>query len=97
MYNIPKTAFEEAQEENEVEDEEDEKEIEMEVENETEDDRVEYVAADSDDESDLVMFRELSWWKCYSLINNFFRTVKVEIQKKLIWTAVLKQMTLTLR
>lgn len=60
MYNIPKTAFEEAQEENEVEDEEDEKEIEMEVENETEDDRVEYVAADSDDESDLVMFRELS-------------------------------------
>lgn len=58
LYNIPKTAFEEAQEENEVEDEEDEKEIEMEI--ETEDDRLEYVAADSDDdESDLVIFYEL--------------------------------------
>lgn len=94
MYNIPKTAFEEAQEENEVEDEEDEKEIEMEL----EDDRLEYVAADSDDESDLVIFCELLSRKCYSLMDNsFFRTVKVEIQKKLIWTAVLKQMTLILR
>lgn len=51
LYNIPKTAFEEAQEENEVEDEEDEKEIEMEL----EDDRLEYVAADSDDDESYLV------------------------------------------
>ncbi|XP_066156551.1 protein MAK16 homolog [Euwallacea fornicatus] len=49
LYNIPKTAFEEAEEENEVENEEIEEEKEM----ETEDTRLEYVAADSEEDSDL--------------------------------------------
>ncbi|XP_030758202.1 protein MAK16 homolog [Sitophilus oryzae] len=53
LYNIPQTAFDEAQEENEVEDEEEEIEMERELEMEGEDDAVEYIAADSDDESDL--------------------------------------------
>ncbi|CAG9765354.1 unnamed protein product [Ceutorhynchus assimilis] len=47
LYNIPKTAFDEAQEENEVEDEEEEIEDEKELEDEA--DRLEYVAADSDE------------------------------------------------
>ncbi|XP_066254314.1 protein MAK16 homolog [Euwallacea similis] len=49
LHNIPKTAFEEAEEENEVENEEIEEEKEMEM----EDDRLEYVAADSEEDSDL--------------------------------------------
>ncbi|XP_076250982.1 RNA-binding motif protein 13 [Rhynchophorus ferrugineus] len=52
LYNIPQTAFDEAQEENEIEDEEVESEKEMELETEG-DDGVEYVAANSDDDSDV--------------------------------------------
>jgi len=54
LYNIPQTAFDEAQEENEVEDEEEmEEEKELELEMEREDNCIEYVAADSDDENDI--------------------------------------------
>lgn len=48
------TAFEAAQEENEVEDEEAEDQKEMEIEQELENEGPEFVAADSDDESDIV-------------------------------------------
>lgn len=53
LYNIPQTAFEDALKEKEVESEsevEDEKEMEI----EGEDDGPEFVAADSDEESDVV-------------------------------------------
>lgn len=53
MYNIPQTAFEDALNEKEVESESEvEEEKEMEIEGEY--DGPEYVAADSDEESDVV-------------------------------------------
>ncbi|XP_019757409.1 protein MAK16 homolog isoform X1 [Dendroctonus ponderosae] len=70
LYNIPMTAFETAQEENEVEDEV-EYQNEMEIEEELENEGPEFVAADSDDESDIVRLKILPQF--LNLLSVFFQ------------------------